>query len=98
MSQAQLYKQSILKEDLKNNSLSEMNYLQTAFEQSETAEELLLAIRTVANARGFKKFADEVELNRENLYRVLSKDGNPRLDTFLRLIDILGFKLTLKLK
>lgn len=45
---------------------------------------ILSAIRAVAEARGFKNFAESGDLNRENLYRVLSEGGNPRLDTFLK--------------
>jgi len=38
---------------------------------------ILSAIRTVAEARGFKNFAELADLNRENLYRVLSEGGKP---------------------
>lgn len=98
MSKAQLYKQAIIKENLKRNPHSEIVYLQNAIDESHNADEILLAMRTVASARGFKKFAEEADLNRENLYRVLSENGNPRLDTFLKLIDLFGFKLSLKPK
>lgn len=98
MSKAQMYKQAIIKENLKRNPHSEIVYLQSAIDESQNADEILLAMRTVASARGFKKFAQEADLNRENLYRVLSENGNPRLDTFLKLIDLMGFKLSLKPK
>lgn len=98
MSKAQLYKQAIIKENLKHNPLSEIVFLQNAIDESKNADEILLAMRTVASARGFKRFAQEADLNRENLYRVLSENGNPRLDTFIKLIDLLGFKLSLKPK
>lgn len=38
---------------------------------------ILSAIRSVAEARGFKNFAETADLNRENLYRVLSEGGKP---------------------
>ncbi len=98
MSKAQLYKQAIIKENLKRNPISEIVYLQNAIDESKNADDILLAMRTVASARGFKRFAEEADLNRENLYRVLSENGNPRLDTFVKLIDLLGFKLSLKPK
>jgi probable addiction module antidote protein len=59
---------------------------------------ILLEIRTVAEARGFKNFAVAAELNRENLYRVLSEGGNPRLDTFFKILDALGLRLTVESK
>lgn len=98
MSKAQTYKQAIIKENLKRHPHSEVVYLQSVIDECQTSDDILLAIRTIASARGFKKFAEEAELNRENLYRVLSENGNPRLDTFLKLIDLLGFKLSLKPK
>jgi probable addiction module antidote protein len=98
MSKAQLYKQAILKEQLKHNPHSVIVYLQNAIDEADSVDEILLAMRTIATARGFSKFAEEADLNRENLYRVLSQNGNPRMDTFLKLIDLLGFKLSLKPK
>lgn len=98
MSNAQLYKQALIKENLKRNPQSEITYLQNVIDHSSSTEDILLAMRSLASARGFKKFAQDAQLNRENLYRVLSEQGNPRLDTFLKLIDLLGFKLSLKPK
>jgi hypothetical protein len=36
--------------------------------------------------------AKETELNREHLYRALSKEGNPRLSTFDAVLDAVGMK------
>jgi probable addiction module antidote protein len=33
-------------------------------------------------------------LSRESLYRALSEDGNPRLDTLMKVLTALGIKLT----
>jgi DNA-binding phage protein len=43
-------------------------------------------------------FAAQVKLNRENLYRVLSRTGNPRLDTFCKILDGLGLRLSVESK
>lgn len=59
---------------------------------------VLSAIRTVAEARGFKNFAEAADLNRENLYRVLSEGGNPRLDTFFKILDALELRLSVEPK
>jgi probable addiction module antidote protein len=37
----------------------------------------LLALRNVAEARGMTKLAARSKLNRESLYKMLSKRGNP---------------------
>ena len=39
------------------------------------------------------KVARETGLNREALYRTLSSQGNPELDTFMKVIRALGFTL-----
>jgi len=48
----------------------------------------------VAEARGFKNFADSLDLNRENLYRELLEGGNPRLDIFFKILGALELKLS----
>lgn len=98
ISSALIYKQAVIKEKLKQNPDTELEFMQNVIDNCESSEDILMAIRTVASARGFKKFAEDADLNRENLYRVLSPNGNPRLDTFLRVLDLLGFKLSLKRK
>lgn len=65
-------------------------YLTAAFE--EGAEVFLLAVRDVAQANGgMTDLAKATELNRENLYDMLSKDGNPRLSSIIPVLDKLGF-------
>ena len=59
---------------------------------------VLLCIKTIAEARGFKNFAESADLNRENLYRVLSENGNPRLDTFFKIINALDLRLSVEPK
>lgn len=57
---------------------------------------LLLAMRDVAEARGIGTVAARAGLDRVNLYRILSDKGNPRLSSFLPLLDALGVELKAK--
>jgi len=52
------------------------------------------ALGVVARARGMSGIARDTGLSRENLYRALSAEGNPELDTLLRVIQALGLRLT----
>ena len=74
-------------------------YLQVAMEEYQEdndAEALLIALRNVALAQGgIAKLAKKTHLNRQNLYSILSKSGNPRLDTFGLILKGLGFKLAI---
>lgn len=75
-------------------------YLQVALEEYQVdnnTEALLVALRNVAEAKGgMSKLAKTTHLNRQNLYKSLSKKGNPRLDTLGRIFGGLGFRLALQ--
>lgn len=51
------------------------------------------ALGDIARARGMSQLAKETGLAREALYRALSPNGNPTLDTVLKVIHALGIKL-----
>ena len=53
------------------------------------------ALRDVAKAQkgGVKAVAEAAGLNRTNLYRALSKDGKPNIETIQRFVDALGFTM-----
>jgi len=60
---------------------------------------LLLALRDVAEARGgLGKIARVCKLNRESLYRMLSKKGNPSLQSLGKLLSGMGFRLAVERK
>ena len=63
-------------------------YVNAAMEEGDMAT-LLLALRDVADAQGMGKVATESELNRQNVYRMLSADGNPRLESLLSVLHVL---------
>jgi len=48
----------------------------------------------VAKAHGMSQIAKDTGLAREGLYRALSVDGNPEFTTVLKVIDAVGFRLT----
>ena len=53
------------------------------------------ALRNVAKAQegGVKGFAKATGLNRSNLYRTLSKKGNPNSNTLKKVLDGLGIEM-----
>ena len=68
-------------------------YLDAALEAGDRAA-FLLAIRNVIEALGgMTKIARHTGLNRENLYRVLSEQGNPELNSLEKLLKALGLRL-----
>ena len=71
------------------------DYINGALEEDDTAG-LLLALRDVAEARGVGKVAAKAGLNRENVYRMLSDQGNPRLGSMMALFRALGIQLQVK--
>src|SRR5436853_7803641 len=75
-----------------------LSYLKAALEERDLPEVFLLALRNVAEARGFSKLAQDANLNRESLYRMLSKKGNPSLASLHSLLDSLGFRLSVERK
>ena len=84
---------------LRGDEEAQIEFIKANFEDNgDEPSAILSAIRTVAEARGFKHFAESADLNRENLYRVLSEGGNPRLDTFFKILDALELKLSVEPK
>jgi probable addiction module antidote protein len=67
-------------------------YLDTYLEDG-TPEELLRALNTIARSHGMSALARETGISREALYKAPSADGNPTLDTLIRLLRALGLRL-----
>ncbi|MDR1324393.1 MAG: putative addiction module antidote protein [Candidatus Margulisbacteria bacterium] len=68
-------------------------YLETAFESSDTGF-IAHALGNVARARGMGKVAKKTGLNRESLYRSLSRKKNPYFSTISKVMNSLGYNLT----
>ena len=67
-------------------------YLEAAFEEGD-ATLIAAALGNIARARGMTEVARRAGLGRESLYKALSIDGNPQLDTILRVMQALGLRL-----
>jgi len=66
---------------------------------AEGREELLLGLRNVAQAiGGIRQLANDTELNRENLYDMLSENGNPKLSSILSILDAIGIDMQFQSK
>ena len=71
--------------------------LEAALEENDTAL-LLAVIGDIARSKGMAQMAKELNLARESLYRSLSQDGNPSFNTIVKVLDNLGFQLSVKQK
>lgn len=58
----------------------------------------LLALRDAGDAQGLGKVAEKAKLNRENVYRMLSDQGNPRLKSLFSVLYVLGLNLKVEPK
>ena len=87
-------------ESLKNHDYA-IVYLNAAIEESlkgdtESQKLLLMALRNVAEAQGnISKLAKRSKMRRESIYKMLSDEGNPYLQSFTALIHAMGFQLKL---
>lgn len=85
----------LLLEELRDPELA-AGYLTASLDEG-SVDQFLLALRNVAQAQGgLGKLAGETELNRQNIYRMLSEDGNPTLASLLAVLRALGIELGFK--
>jgi probable addiction module antidote protein len=83
--------ETVLKEHLDNPEQA-AKYLTACYE--EGPEVFLQGLRDVVEARGgMSRAARLAGLNRESLYRQLSRRGNPRLSSLNGVLSALGIKL-----
>lgn len=70
-----------------------IGYLNTCLEEEDPGL-FLLALQDVIRAQGgMAKVSKKAQLNREGLYDMLSKKGNPRLSSLEAILEALGLKL-----
>jgi probable addiction module antidote protein len=75
------------------NPKEAIGYLNTCLEE-ENLGLFLLALKDVIRAQGgIAKISKKSHLNREGLYDMLSKKGNPRLSSLEAVLEAIGFKL-----
>lgn len=69
-------------------------YLTAALE-SGSSNEFLVALRSVAQAHGGMASLSEItKMNRQNMYKMLSENGNPTLGSLLSILKVMGIRLT----
>ena len=66
--------------------------------QENDPEFLLKAIGDIARSKGMAQIARELNLDRSSLYKSLSPAGNPSFTTIIKVLDNLGFQLSVKQK
>jgi len=84
-----------LSEKLQDPELA-LGYLNEAL-MDEDQQVFLLALKDVLIAQGenVAALATESQLTRQNIYRMLSKTGNPRWDSLTSLLNALGLQVLL---
>jgi probable addiction module antidote protein len=69
-------------------------YLEACLEESQgDAAFVARAIGDIARAKGMTQVANDAGLSRESLYKALSGERTPNLDTILKVIRALGIEL-----
>ncbi len=61
-------------------------------------QQVLKAVRNVARAHGISDIATVLHMQRESVSRMLSKNGNPGLSNFLKILDAAGLVIQVKAK
>lgn len=88
--------QEKLIEDLQDPELASA-YLNVAL-MDEDPRIFLLALKNVCQAQGeeMTDLAKKTKISRENLYRILSKKGNPKLTNIVSLLNAVGFSVAVQ--
>lgn len=87
------YRQTLLQR-LKDPAYA-AEYLSACLDEDEKT--FLVGLRDVADAHGgLRRLSKKARLNREHLFRMLSKSGNPKLHSVRELIAAVGLKLILQ--
>ena len=68
------------------------SYIACALEEGDSAL-IAAALGDIARAQGMTKISKLTGLGRESLYKTLSREGNPKLATVLKIFNSVGLKL-----
>jgi len=72
-------------------------YLDATIEESDGDIGLIAnALGTIARAQGMTDVAHKAGLGRQSLYKALSSEGKPTLETVYKVAEVLGLRLTFK--
>ena len=70
-------------------------YINAALEDGDK-EVFLLALRDIAEAKGMARLSKKAKLNRESMYRMLSRRGNPQLSSLTSILENAGLRLAVQ--
>lgn len=89
------YKKILMKE--LRDPREALGYLQASLEDPDTRV-FFVALRDVVQAQyGMTKLSCYAKINREHLYDLLSKRGNPGFLTLQNILAVLGYKLSIEM-
>ncbi len=69
-----------------------VEYLNVALETNDP-KYFTKALGNVARAKGMSSISEDTGLGRQSLYRALSGEGNPRIDTLFKVLESLDVRL-----
>ena len=72
-----------------------VEYLNAALEELDPRY-FAKALGNVARAKGMTSVAESSGLGRQALYRALSSDGNPRIETLFKVLEALNVRLAIR--
>ncbi len=70
-------------------------FLNDAFE-TENPKHIAEALGIIARSKGMSNISKNTKLNREQLYKTLSNEGNPTITTVIKVMKTMGLTLTFK--
>ncbi len=76
-----------------NSEDAVLYYLEAAMEGND-AKHIASALGDVARSKGMTELAKSAGVGRQALYKALSEDGNPTLETLTAVLDVLGLQLS----
>ncbi|MDR2014425.1 MAG: addiction module antidote protein [Azoarcus sp.] len=83
-------------EAFSNDPAYALELLNSILEDGDQAE-LLVALRQMTRAfGGMPKVAEKAQLNRTQLYRTLSADGNPEIRSLAAILKTMGLRLAVQ--
>ena len=67
------------------------------FQQDNDTQALLKSLRRLAEVNGgISKLAKEIHVSKQGLYKALSDKGSPKLSTVTKILQGLGYRLTVE--
>lgn len=80
-------------DSLKDDPRLASEYLNAAIADGDIRV-FLLALGQITKARGMSNVSKATGLNRENIYRIVSDKGNPRIKSIQAILDAVGLRLS----